>query len=102
MRVGSTPERSLYGQKGRALRLGVSVETQYDKSETNNVPSTTDTMPQRFVGAMELNDGELDIGDSSVTNTRCEPAGGYRNVSGLINENETLTCDLLASSFCMV
>ena len=36
------------------------------------IPSTTETIPQRFIGAMELKDGELDIGDSSVTNTRCE------------------------------
>lgn len=48
-------------------------------------------MPQRFVGAMELKDGELDIGDSSVTNTRCEPADSCGEVSGLINEHDLWT-----------
>ena len=41
------------------------------------IPSTTETIPQRFIGAMELKDGELDIGDSSVTNTRCEFAANH-------------------------
>ena len=40
-----------------------------------DLPSTTETIPQRFVGA-ELNVGELDMGDSSVTKTRCAFAAG--------------------------
>ena len=42
-----------------------------DADETKHAPSTTDTIPLRFVEAAELRVGELDIGDSSVTNTRC-------------------------------
>ena len=38
-------------------------------------PSTTETIPHRLFG-VELKVGELDIGDSSVTNTRCAFAAG--------------------------
>ena len=37
----------------------------------NGAPSTAETIPHRLLGVAVLNVGELDMGDSSVTNTRC-------------------------------
>ena len=71
-----------------------------DVKGCGDVPSTTETIPLRLLGVVVLNVGELDIGDSSVTNTRCAFAAGRNTVSvpALLRAGT----DVLASSFCMV
>ena len=50
---------------------GAQGDEESTQTRQTHAPSTTDTIPHRFVEAAELSVGELDIGDSSVTNTRC-------------------------------
>ena len=53
--------------------------------EESSAPSTTETIPQRLFGVavLTVNVGEPDMGDSSVTNTRCAFAGAAEaSVSG--------------------